>query len=166
MYTITGASRVDFTAYAPMHAFKGWTVRDLTGHIEVDFENQTIKEFSAVASTLAFETADAERTQAMKDYFHFAKHPQASFQMTECRQFQRSGERGLQATVAGALELSGVRRLVPIVCAIQNKENDLHMQLRLKWSFNAYGLKAPRLLFLTVRDIVDIQGNLHFTQSH
>lgn len=164
-YVMTEASRVDFTAYAPMHTFKGWAVQGLAGEIELDCAQPDILSLSATAATMEFETVDTSRTKAMRDYFQLARHSQASFTMTECRQFHSTGDTTYQADMEGVLLFGGIRRLVPITCALTVGESTLDAQIQCKWSFKAYGLKAPRLLFLTVRDIVDIHGNLHFTKS-
>jgi hypothetical protein len=65
-------------------------------------------------------------------------------------------------TVLGILELSGIRRQLPIVCMVTKNDEMMIIDLQFKWSFKAYGMKAPRLLFMTVRDIVDIKAHLEF----
>ena len=54
------------------------------------------------------------------------------------------------------------RRQLPVSFIITRGNSGFSIDLDFKWSFKAYGLKAPRLLFLTVRDIVDISGNGEF----
>jgi hypothetical protein len=51
---------------------------------------------------------------------------------------------------------------LPVDFRIIRDDQGFSIDLDYKWSFKAYGLKAPRLLFLTVRDIVDISGKGKF----
>lgn len=164
-YMLSENSRVDFIAHAPMHTFAGWTTKGLTGKLELDFESASLQCFEASANTLDFEAGAEDRTRAMRDYFHFNRHPLASFTMTECRKWQVLGNETYQLTPFGILEFAGQRRQLPLNCQLKNCEDRLELSLAFKWSFKAFGFKAPRLLFLTVRDIVDIHVHLEFIRK-
>lgn len=165
-YTLTNNSRVAFTAYAPMHAFKGWAAEGLHGSLKIEFDNLEIRNIVVISEISCFDTGDPERNRAMNNFFSLEKHPEASFVMTECREFCRLDNGRYRITVQGVLELAGIRRQLPITFMIQPDEAQIQLDLEFKWSFKAYGLKAPRLLFLTVRDIVDIKAHLEFTTTH
>ena len=163
-YTLsTEKSRVDFTAQAPMHTFKGWAVEALQGDIEIDFDALTVQKIQATVDAGCFDTGDAGKNKAMVDFFVLEKYPEASFVMTECTEFIQTTANNYKMTVLGILELSGIRRQMPITCMVKKNEGQIEIDLQFKWSFKAYGMKAPRLLFLTVRDIVDIKAHLEFT---
>jgi len=162
-YNVTNKSRVDFTAQAPMHTFKGWANEGMKGEIEVDFVSLELQHIEVVVDANSFDTGDADKNKAMKDFFTLEIHPQASFIMTECREFCRMADNSYKMTVLGILELAGVRRQLPITCKLQKKDEQIDIDLQFKWSFKAYGMKAPRLLFMTVRDIVDIKAHLELT---
>ncbi len=164
-YRLAENSRADFIAYAPMHTFKGWVVKGLTGQLDIDTETLVPSVIQAEARTECFDTGDGERNKAMMDFFHFEKHPLASFTLTQCNASRKSGQNSCRATLVGVLELAGIQRQLPITTDIQRAEERLTMDLKFKWSFKAYGIKAPRLLFLTVRDIVDISAHLEFLPS-
>lgn len=153
-------SRADFVACAPMHKFAGWAVNTILGQLEVDLEKGEILNFVARASTTDFETGDASRNKAMNDYFLFAKYPETSFHSTEPTVLKRRGELWYGELI-GILELAGVRRQLPVSCVLRVEQELPVLQLSLKWSFKAFGMKAPRLLFLVVRDIVDINAELY-----
>lgn len=145
-----------------MHTFKGWTDRGLRGEMSIDLENLSLSQLEATANTLDFETGDKERNKAMQDYFQFEHHPQASFVMTECKALKLQPKGGYHASLLGILEIAGIRRQLPLTCTITSRDKRLDLDLTFKWSFKAYGLKAPCLLFLNVRDIVDIKVHLEF----
>lgn len=160
LYEFTEQCRVGFVAHAPLHSFKGWAAGKLAGGMDIDLDLLQLLHLKAVVPTSRFETGDRERTKAMRDYFALEKHPETSFTMTECRAFTQSRPGCWHITVQGILAFAGVYRQLPIGCLINHIGDNLAMDLKFKWSFKAYGMKAPRLLFLTVSDIVDISAHL------
>lgn len=157
------ASKANFIAYAPMHKFKGWVKEGLKGAIDIDLSANILTNIEAVAKTEAFDTGDVERNKAMEDYFSLQDHLETSFVMTECKSFKKRGGNAYQLTVLGILDFAGIRRQLPISCNVKEGDDGrIIFDLAFKWSFKAYGLKVPRLLFLTVRDIVDINAHLEF----
>lgn len=148
-----------------MHAFKGWVEKGLAGVLEFDREAETISAITATAESDRFETGDAERNKAMEEFFDLKAHPETSFILTECRDFKVITEKRYQATIIGILEFAGIRRQLPIACSIAEQGNRILFDISLKWSFKAFGLKSPRLLFLTVRDIVNINAHLEFVSN-
>lgn len=163
-YLLTDStSRVDFIAYAPMHKFTGWAKEGLTGSMEIDFDSLSLANIQAVVKTCFFDTGDDSKNKAMVEYFSLDQYPEASFIMTECQKFSKVGDSLYQFTILGILEFSGIRRQLPITCTLSRGDRQLQLDLQFKWSFKAYGLKPPTLLFLKVRDIVDIKAHLEFT---
>jgi len=165
-YTLTENCKVFFTAHAPMHAFKGWAIQGLSGKADIDFDNLLLHHIEATVETRFFDTGDAKRNKAMFDFFALENNPTSSFTMTECREFERITHSKFQLTILGVLDFTGIRRQLPITCTLNRETKNLSLDLQFKWSFKAFGLKAPRLLFLTVRDIVDIKAHLEFTQDN
>ncbi len=164
-FVITGSSRTDFTAYAPMHKFKGWAVEGITGCFDIDFETMAVKQIEAYALNEFFDTGYADRNKAMVEFFNFKKNKQSSFIMTECREFKKLSGTKYKITMLGVLEFVGIRRQLPITCTLTRNKNLLNASMSVKWSFKAYGIKAPQLLFLKVRDIVDISADLELSAS-
>lgn len=164
-YLLTQNSRINFTAHAPLHSFKGWAARGLEGRMEIDFEACLLEQTRITLATRWFDTGDIHKNRAMQDFFHLAEHPQAGFVMTECREFNRLEENRFRITVLGILDFAGIRRQMVITSLLTRTGDLISMDLRFKWSFTAFGLKPPRLLFLTVRDIVDIQAHLEFRKQ-
>ena len=165
-YLLTRNSRADFIAYAPMHSFQGWAVHSLQGSLEIDFDVLSVRHIKVTLETSHLDTGDADRNRAMQDYFNLARNPEAGFVMTECREFCRLKNADYRIIVLGILDFAGIRRQLPITCMLGREEEKVTMDLQFKWSFRAYGLKVPRLLFLAVRDIVDIKAHLEFIQDN
>lgn len=146
-----------------MHKFRGWAKEGLNGSMNIDFDNLNLTDIQAMVQTFCFDTGDNSKNKEMAEYFSFAKHPEAGFAMTECKEFSKINGNLYQLAILGILEFSGIRRQLPITCTLNRAEGHLHLDLHLKWSFKAYDLKPPTLLFLKVRDIVDIKAHLEFT---
>ncbi len=165
-YTLSRDFRVDFTAYAPFHTFKGWSIKGIDAQISIDFQHLEILNASATAQTRFFDTGYADRNKAMVDYMQQEKFPEASVEMTECKEFVLQDDGRYRADILAVLEFIGERRQLPITFYVAKESGKITIDLAFKWSFKAYGLKAPRLLFLTVRDIVDIRGRGGFVLVH
>ncbi len=147
-------------AYAPMHTFKGWTIQGLTGFFDIDFEEMKVHQVEAVALNEFFDTGYADRNKAMVDFFKFETNKTSSFHLTECKEFKKISDTKYHISMLGVLEFAGIRRQLPITCILLKNGESMTASMKVKWSFKAYGIKAPRLLFLTVRDIVDISADL------
>ncbi len=165
-YTLSSDFRVDFTAYAPLHTFKGWTIKGVEAQIGIDFQHLEIHHASASAHTRFFDTGHADRNQAMAGYMQQERFPEASIEMTKCKEFVLQDDGRYRAEILAVLDFIGVRRQLPVTFYVAKASEKITIDLAFKWSFKAYGLKAPRLLFLTVRDIVDIQGRGGFVLVH
>ena len=161
-YVLTDNSRVDFVAHAPLHAFKGWAIGGLQAEAEIDVDQGTLQCLRAEVETRCFDTADRERTRAMSRYFALPDHPRAGFSLSECREFRYLGGNRWRTAMLGVLDFVDIRRQLPLTGLLQMANGRLLWDLQCKWSFKAYGLKAPRMLFLAVRDIVDIAAHLEF----
>lgn len=166
-YTLTDKYDVNFTAYAPFHTFKGWTCKAVEAQIGIDFDAQTIAFARARANTRCFDTGYADRNKAMADYMKIDKYPEARIELTDVKSFTRMDHTYYKADVLAVLEFMGQARQLPLSFMITRftDETGFSIALDFKWSFKAFGLKAPSLLFLTVRDIVDISGKGEFTKA-
>jgi len=165
-YTLTDSYDVRFTAYAPLHTFKGWTCKAVEAQMGIDFDSQTIAFARARAKTRYFDTGHADRNKAMSDYMQIDKYPEASIELTEVKSFTRMDDTRYKVDVLVALEFMGQARQLPLNFVITRSADNQGFSITLdfKWSFKAFGLKAPSLLFLTVRDIVDISGKGEFSK--
>ncbi|WP_321495677.1 hypothetical protein [uncultured Desulfobacter sp.] len=164
-YSLTDNFDVRFTAYAPLHSFKGWARQGVEARIGIDFEAGAISYARARAQTCRFDTGFADRNKAMADYLQIDKYSESSIELAEVQAFTRLNDDRFQIDALAVLEFMGQRRQLPIKFFITRKDNGLSIALDFKWSFKAYGLKAPRLLFITVRDIVDISGKGEFVHA-
>ena len=161
-YKLTGNYDVGFTAYAPLHTFKGWARQGVEAKIGINFDAKTISYARASAKTSCFDTGFKDRNKAMADYMQIQKFSESSIELTEVKAFNQLDDTRYQINALAVLEFMGQRRQLPVDFSITRNGLGFSIDLDCKWSFKAYGLKSPRLLFLTVRDIVDISGKGEF----
>jgi len=161
-YTLSENFRVDFIAHAPMHTFKGWTFKGIDAEMEVDFDALELSGIHATAETCFFDTGNEDRNQAMKAYMSSDRFPKALVETAQSTQFEKLDEEMYKISPLIILEFMGIRKQMPVTFIAVREKNKIKIDVELKWSFKAYGLKAPRLLFLTVRDIVEIKGSGEF----
>jgi hypothetical protein len=164
-YQLTGNYDVGFTAYAPLHTFKGWARQGVEAQMGINFDAKTISYARASAKTSCFDTGFNDRNKAMADYMQIGKYPESSIELTEVKTFNRLDDTRYQIKALAVLEFMGQRRQLPVDFNITRNGRGFSIDLDYKWSFKAYGLKSPRLLFLTVRDIVDISGKGEFVPA-
>ena len=130
----------------------------MEGLIEIDFSSQTIVRARAEALTACFDTGDPERNRAMADYMQVTTYPRASIEMTACRELVRLDDTRFRAAVTAELNFVGKRQYLPLTFYINMSQASFEVEMDFRWSFKDHGLKAPSLLFLKVRDHVDIRG--------
>ncbi len=164
-YALTPNYRVEFTAFAPMHTFKAWCMENVTAEVEIDFDTLSLHKIHAVAKVSSFTTGDALRNQAMWTYMVTDRFAEASIEMTKCKEFIKLKSGAYRVSVLTVLEFMGIRRQLPITFYAVPFDEGMKIETAFNWSFKAFGLKPPRLLFLTVRDSVEIKGWGHFEKS-
>ncbi len=161
-YKLTANYDVDFTAYAPLHTFKGWTRQGVDVRMGINFDAGTISYARASAQTCCFDNGFDDRNRAMSDYMQIDKYPESIIELTQIKALTRLDDTRFQIDALAVLEFMGRRRQLPVSFFIARDNSEFSIDLDFKWSFKAYDLKASRLLFLTVRDIVDISGKCNF----
>ena len=157
-YTLAPGYRVDFIAHAPLHKFKGWVTREVEAQIDIDVLNQRF-DVTAFGPVQSFDTGNKQKNRAVMDFMMPGKFPNACVDVNQCTNFKEIGENRYQITVLMILEIMGIRRQMPVTFTAVQEDESFFIEAAFKWSFSAYGLKAPRLLFLKVRDIVDIKAS-------
>lgn len=161
-YCLTRNFDVRFTAYAPLHTFKGWARQGIEAQIGINFDTGVVSYARASAQVCSFDTGFDDRNRAMAKYMQIDKYTKSSIELTEVKAFTRLDDARFQIEALAVLEFMSQRCQLPLSFHITRDDSGFSIDLDFKWSFKAYGLKAPRLLFLTVRDIVDISGKGEF----
>ena len=91
-----------------------------------------------------------ERDQHMYEVLEVKKYPRIRFRIDRVRR-QGSGY-----LIEGRLSLHGKSHTVKVPAKITGKGSELELTARFRILMSDYGIKPPKLLFLTVRDAVDL----------
>ena len=164
-YLIKDESIVNFIAYAPLHKFRGKVEDGFSGFIDIDLEKNTLKEIDIEVKTEFFTTGDKLKDKELHKYISSEDIKVASFKSKELRSFKKVKDNIYQIDLLGVLNFMNIERDLKLKFKIVHKEDSIYTELDFNWSFKNFGLKAPQLLFLKVKDKVSISLKFNFTQE-
>jgi polyisoprenoid-binding protein YceI len=147
-YTIDlAASKVAFSGTSTLHDFGG-SARLVSGSLHLD-PSKPSGEIDADAASMA--TGSAGRDERMHSFVMEAgTYPRVSFVLTAWAPASGGG------TATGTWTMKGVPRPVTIPVAISGEHATAHLALNIR----DWGIKTPRLLFVTVGDTVQVDLDL------
>ena len=155
-------SKVEFLALAPLHKFKGWVEEGFEGEIDIDFDENIIKDIEVIVKTEFFDTGDRFKNREMHKYIQKKKIPQASFTLEDFESMNDLGSNKYDVSLSGILKFMDIERDLVLNIKATKSENRLIADLNFEWSFKNYGLKPPQILFIKVKDIVKISAHVEF----
>jgi len=161
-FKIKEDSKVDFLAYAPLHKFRGNIEEGFSGSIEIDFEKKEITEIDIVVETKFFKTGDFLKDKEMHKYISSKKIKTASFKLKKFKKMKKLKKENYQIELIGVLKFMDIERDLDLKFTIEKKEDSIETVFKFVWSFKNYGLEPPHLLFIKVKDKVDITAILSF----
>ena len=160
-------SKVEFTATAPFHKFKGWSETGFDGEIDINFEENIINNIKVIIKTEFFETGDKLKNKEMQKYIKSNIMPATSFKMTEFKKIVKLNTypdaESYDIEVLGILCFMDIKRKLKLNIKASKTENKLYADVSFDWSFKNYGLKPPQILFIKVKDIVKVSAYMEFT---
>lgn len=98
----------------------------------------------------AWDSGNGERDKKAKEILKVEAFPMA------CLYPRRAYYKGARFVVEGELEMVGARRPVRIEGTLQGRPENGQFRGSFRTRFSEWGLERPRLLFLEVRDTVDV----------
>ena len=160
-----GKNRIFFTAYAPLHAFKGWSIDGISGEAHIDLDNEQIKAVTIRAETGFFDTGDTFKNEEMHKFIGVKENPQATFTLNECTYFKQVDQNTYYISANGILDFMNIGDKLFLDIVMLRKGKKFSAGIVFKWSFKRHGIKPPRLFFLKLKDKVDIRVHLEFTET-
>ena len=101
---------------------------------------------------------NAKRDEHMYDMFEVDKFPMAVVKITDIKKDSN------KTLIFTKIKLHGVERDVAFKGEIDKKDNLVHIKAKGAIKVSSFGMKPPRLLFLTVRDRVDLNIDTYFEE--
>jgi len=159
-------SKIEFKATAPFHKFKGWSEKGFEGEIDIDFKNNIINDIEVIIKTEFFETGDKLKNHEMQKYIKSNKIPNASFKLSEFKKMIKlevyPDAESYEIIVIGVLSFMNIERELELNIKASKTEDRLYADVYFDWSFKNYKLKPPHILFIKLKDIVNISAYLEF----
>lgn len=122
---------------ATSHLSMGETAASLRGSMEVSIAD--------------FISDNAKRDSNMRETMESDKFPKASFEIKEV--VSKGGE---NVTLKGTLSLHGVSKPFSFDGSVSEEGSKVHIKAKSSMKMTDYGITPPKMVFLTVRDQVDL----------
>jgi len=107
-------------------------------------------------NTLDLISTKKDRDANMYELLQASLHPTIAFEITTIIKNEQS------YTIEGNLTLNGITQVVSNQATITQQEEQINMFGQFSIKLTSFGMKPPSMFFLTVRDQIDIQYNLHY----
>lgn len=130
----------------------------ITSSLTMDEHYESLKGTVSL-ETLALKSDNDKRDANMYELLNATLHPQVSFEMTNV------SKNGDEYTVEGNLTLNGVKAPVSSKAIIKEEGNKINLFGNFSILLSSYGMKPPKLLFLTVQDQIDITYTLNYMKG-
>lgn len=119
-------------------------------HLSMDDSPLTLKGNIEV-SVADFTSDNKKRDANMYETMESTKFPKSAFEIKEV-----VGKGGDKYQLTGMLTLHGVQKPMSFEGAVRNDGNKVHIKVSGTMKMSDYGITPPKMVFLTVRDQVDI----------
>ncbi|MFV0564129.1 YceI family protein [Malaciobacter mytili] len=110
-------------------------------------------------NTLSLHSNNEKRDEHMYELLNTTLHPQISFEITSLTKIEEFYE------IQGVLTLNGVKQVIMSKANILEENNHIILNGDFSINLTSFELKPPKLLFLTVRDRINIKYNLDYIKG-
>lgn len=125
-------------------------------HADLSMQNG---DFTTLRGTISFNISDFTSTNSSRD-----EHMQEMFEMktfpTITFHINNVVKKAKKYILEGTLAMHGVTKDIAVICSIEPHGTTFTMQSNFSVKVTDYGMEQPTLLFLTVRNRVDIDAKL------
>jgi polyisoprenoid-binding protein YceI len=121
----------------------------------------TIESIEGIFSikTLSLKSENEKRDEHMYELLNATLHPKISFKIISIQTYET------QYVIDGMLTLNGVTKPASSVCKIEANNDIVSFNGYFAIKLTQFNMEPPSLLFLTVRDKIDIKYNLSYTKE-
>jgi len=107
-------------------------------------------------STISFKSENNDRDENMHESMNIKLHKSVSFYISSLKKLENSYE------ISGYLVLNGVKKEIKSVATIVKTTDTLTLNGTFSIKMSDFAIEPPTLLFLSVRDQVDVVYNLNY----
>jgi len=120
-------------------------IQSITGSVKIDI--------------LKLKSDNSQRDEHMLEALEGANYPSATFT------FKKIDKRANDYAISGILKFHGVKKALTIYADITNSKNSLTIKGKSSFLLSNYNVKPIKMLFLTVRDQIDLKINVTFNKK-
>lgn len=132
--------------------------RDITSILSMEKSIESIKG-DIVIKSLSLKSDDKDRDENMYELLNIKTHPEISYTI---EQVQKKGDK---YKISGTLLLNGIKNKFTSLAIINESKKRVDITGSFSFKLTQFKLKPPVLIFLTVRDQIDINYNLAYTKG-
>ena len=132
--------------------------KSIVSHLQMDGDITSIKG-SVDVSVLKLKSDNADRDEHMVKALESKAYPLASYT------FKKVQKNDKGYVIDGVLKFHGVSRPLKVYADIQDKGNTLLLKGKSSFKLSDYRVKPIKLLFMTVRDKIDLKINVTFKKQ-
>ncbi|MEM6646538.1 MAG: YceI family protein [Bacteroidota bacterium] len=156
----TEASMLEYRGRHPSHNWRG-TSRSVTGEVAYDAANPAASRIMISAPIASFDSGNGTRDANMRKLLNEPENPNVTFTSESVEVTASSTtDEGYVGTwqVAGTLDFNGQRRPLTIEVEVTVSGGLLRAVAAFPVSLTAYEVKRPKLLFVPMRDTLEMEA--------
>jgi len=131
---------------------------NITSHLSIGDDISSLKG-SVDVSLIALKSDNHDRDKHMHKAIEAMKYLITTYTISNVKRVDDHYE------VQGTLDLHGVKKPLNLAGNIELSNGKLKMDLKTSFKMSGFGIEPPKLLFLTVRDKIDMKINTTFTKQ-
>lgn len=131
---------------------------NITSHLSIGEDISSLRG-SIDVSLVALKSDNIDRDKHMRKAIEAMKYLKTTYRISNVKKVDDHYE------IEGTLDLHGVKKPVKLKGDISLNDGKLKMNLKTSFNMSSFGIEPPKLLFLTVRDKIDMTIDTTFTKK-
>ncbi len=131
---------------------------NITSHLTMDKGDVTTLKGSVDVSLVKFKSDNEERDEHMYKVLDVKKYAQTTYTITSVTK-NTAGSYNIE----GTLDLHGVKKPIALLGEVQQNGDKVTIKAKTSFKMSDFGIEPPKLLFLSVRDLVEMTIDTTYT---
>ncbi len=132
----------------------------VVSHLTIDNQDITTLKGSVDVSLVNFKSDNSERDEHMGEALDIKKYTQTTYTIQSVTPSTNG-----QYTIAGTLNLHGTTKPITLKGEVITQNNQVTIKVETSFKMSEFGIQPPKLLFLNVRDQVDMKIDTTYSQQ-
>lgn len=132
----------------------------VTSHLTMDNQDVTTLKGSVDVSLVDFKSDNSKRDEHMAEALDIKQYTQTTYTITSVTPSTKG-----QYSIEGTLNLHGISKPITLTGEITTQNKQVSLKMKTSFKMSEFGIKPPKLLFLTVRDQVDMKIDTTYSEQ-